>query len=285
MYILELNVRLRKVTPQNPSSERNLLISRKLVLGTPLGANPQQSTSTGGENIKKIPGKAAPKTGQRGRSRVVPPGDGGPSGHGHGPAPTGAPPPVPGVVTCAAAGGGGGGAGAPVVPVVRNAQYIYRSPLVIIEIEGKKVSWDHNKYASKAFCAMACGLAFAPQGYIVHVFPDKVDVISTFRDVNDMTIKCEAESINMQRDDQSLATQFDTLTDQLVKILVKQLMTTATTAYLSFAQKRILGLKYHSDASMRHSPACLNCFHCPTLHSVTATNQDAAVLATPYETF
>ena len=233
------NTAARIETPQNPSSERNPLISRKLVLGTPLGANPQQSTSTGGENVKTIPGKGAPKipkTGQHGHShgRVVPSGDGASSGHGCGPAPTGAHAHVPGVVTRAAAGGGGGGAGAPVVPV-QNAQYIYRSPLVIIEIEGKKVSWDHNKYASKAFCAMACGLAFAPQGYIVHVFPDKVDVISTFRDVNDMTIKCEAERINMQRDDQNLATQFDTLTDRLVEILVKQLMTTATTANLSFA--------------------------------------------------
>ena len=221
------NTAARIETPQNPSSEQNPLISRKLILGTPLGANPQQSTSTGGENVKTIPGKDAPKTpktGQHGRSRgrVVPSGDGGPSGRGPGPAPTGAPAPVPGVVThaTAAAGGGSGGAGAPVVPVP-NAQYIYRSPLVIIEIEGKKVSWDHNKYASKAFCAMACGLAFAPQGYIVHVFPDKVDVISIFRDVNDMTIKCEAERINMQRDDQCLATQFDTLTDPLVEILVK----------------------------------------------------------------
>ena len=285
------NTAARIETPQNPSSERNPLISRKLVLSTPLGANPQQSTSTRGENVKTIPGKGAPKTpktGQRGHShgRVVRSGDGAPSGRGRGPAPTGAHAPVPGVVTRAAAvaGGGGGGAGAPVVPVP-NAQYIYRSPLVIIEIEGKKVSWDHNKYASKAFCAMACGLAFAPQGYIVHVFPDKVDVISTFRDVNDMTIKCEAEHINMQRDDQCLATQFDTLTDRLVEILVRQLLTTATTANLSFAQKRILGLKYHSDALMRHGPACLNCFHCPTLHSVRAANQDAAVLATPYETF
>ena len=271
-----------------------IIISRKLILGTPFGANPQQSTSTGGENVKKIPGKGAPKapkSGQHGCSHghVVPSGDGGPSGRGHGPARTGAPAPVPGVVTRAVAvavvgGGGGGGAGAPVVPVA-NAQYIYRSPLAIIKIEGKKVSWDHNKYASKAFCAMACGLAFAPQGYIVHVFPDKVDVISTFQDVNDKTIKCEAECINMQRDDQLLATQFDTLTDRLVEILVKQLLTTATTANLSFAQKQVLGLKYHSDASMRHGPACLNCFHCPTLNSVRATNQDAAVLATPYETF
>ena len=274
------NTAARIETPQNPSSERNQHISRKIVLGTPLGANPQQSTSTGGENVKTIPAKGAPKTGSRGHS--VPSGRGAPSG----PAPTGAHAPVPGVVTHAAAvaGGGGGGAGGPVVPVP-NAQYIYRSPLVIIEIEGKKVSWDHNKYASKAFCTMACGLAFAPQGYIVHVFPDKVDVISTFRDVNDMTIKCEAEHINMQRDDQNLATQFDTLTDRLVEILVKQLMTTATTANLSFAQKRILGLKYHSDASMRHGPACLNCFHCSTLNCVRAANQDAAVLATPYETF
>ena len=280
------NTAARIETPQNPSSERNQRISRKLVLGTPLGTNPQQSTSTGGENVKTIPGKGAPKTGRRGRG--VPSGHGVPSGRGapSGPAPTGAHAPVPGVVTraAAAAGGGGGGAGAPVVPVP-NAQYVYRSPLVIIEIEGKKVSWDHNKYASKAFCAMACGLAFAPQGYIIHVFPDKVDVISTFRDVNDMTIKCEAERINMQRDDQNLATQFDTLTDRLVEILVKQLMTTATTANLSFAQKQNLDLKYHSDASMRHGPACLNCFHCPTLNSVRATNQDAAVLATPYETF
>ena len=280
------NTAARIETPQNPSSERNQRISRKLILGTPLGANPQQSTSTGGENVKTIPGKGAPKTGQCGHGRGVPSGRGAPSGHGHCPAPTGPHAPVPGVVThaAAAAGGGSGGAGAPVVPVP-NAQYIYRSPLVIIEIEGKKVSWDHNKYASKAFCAMACGLAFALQGYIVHVFPDKVDVISTFRDVNDMTIKCEAEGINMQRDDQNLATQFDTLTDQLVEILVKQLMTTVTTANLSFAQKRILGLKYHSDASMRHGPACLNCFHCPTLNSVRAVNQDAGVMATPYETF
>ena len=132
---------------------------------------------------------------------------------------------------------------------------------------------------------MACGLAFAPQGYIVHVFPDKVDVISTCRDVSDMTIKCEAERINMQRDDQNLATQFDTLTARLVEILVKQLMTTVTTANLSFAQKRILGLKYHSDASMQHGVACLNCFHCPTLNSVRAVNQDAVVMATPYKTF
>ena len=165
--------------------------------------------------MKTIPAKGTPKTGQRGRGHAH--ARGAPSAHGRGPAPTPACAPVPGVVTRAAAaaataaGGGGGGVGAPVVPV-RNAQYIYRSPLVIIEVEGKKVSWDHNKYASKAFCAMACGLAFAPQGYIVHVFPDKVDIISTCWDVNDMTIKCEAECINMQRHDQNLATQFDTLT-------------------------------------------------------------------------
>ena len=97
---------------------------------------------------------------------------------------------------------------------------------------------------------MACGLAFALQGYIVHVFPDKVDVISTCRDVNDMTMKCEAERINMQRDDQNLASQFDTLTARLVEILVKQLMTTVTTTNFSFAEKRNLGLKYHSDAKM-----------------------------------
>ena len=123
-------------TPQNPSSERNPLISRKLVLTTPFGANPQQSTSTGGENVKTIPGKGAPKTGHRGRGHGVPSGCGAPSG----PAPTGAHAPVPGVVTHAVAaaggGGGGGGAGGPVVPVP-NAQYIYRSPLEIIEIEGK----------------------------------------------------------------------------------------------------------------------------------------------------
>ena len=247
-----------------------------------MGTNPQHSTSTGGENVKTIPAKCPPKTGRRGRGRR----HGAPSARGCGAAPTCAHAPVPGVVTCAAAvaGGGGGGAGAPVVPVP-NAQYIYRSPLVIIEVEGKKVSWDHNKYASKAFCVMACGLAFASQGYIVHVFPDKVDVISTCWDVNDMTIKCEAERINMQRDDQNLATQFDTLTAQLVEILVKQLMTTVTTANLSFAEKRNLGLKYHSDARMQHGRACVNCFHCQTLNSVRAVNQDAVVMATPYETF
>ena len=204
---------VRIETPQNTSSERNQHISRKLLLGTPLAANPQHSTSTGGENVKTIPAKGAPKTGRHGRGHGR--GRGTPSALGRGPAPTATHAPVPGVVThaatAAAAGGGGGGAGAPVVPVP-NAQYIYRSPLVIIEVEGKKVSWDHNKYASKAFCAMACGLAFVLQGYIVHVFPDKVDVISTCWDVNDMTIKCEAEHINMQRDDQNLAIQFDTLT-------------------------------------------------------------------------
>ena len=79
-------------TPQNPSSERNQHISRKLVLGTPLGANPQQSTSTGGENVKTIPGKGAPKTGRRGhghghgRGCGVPSGRGAPSGRGRGPA-------------------------------------------------------------------------------------------------------------------------------------------------------------------------------------------------------
>ena len=195
-------------TPQNPSSEQNQRISRKLILGTPLGANPQLSTSTG-ENVKTIPAKGPPKTGQRGH------GCGAPSAHGcgRGAPPTGTPAPVPGVVNHAAtaAGGHGGGGDAP-APPPQNAQYIYRSPLVIVEVEGKKVSWDHNKCASKAFCAMACGLAFAPQSYIVHVFPDRVDVVSTCRDLNDMTIKCEVERINMQRHDQNLVTQFDTLT-------------------------------------------------------------------------
>ena len=99
-------------TPQNPSSERNQRISRKLLLGTPSGANPQQSTSMGGENVKTIPAKGAPKTGQHGH------GHGAPSARGA--APTGACAPVPGVVThaaAAAAAGGGGGVGAPVVPV------------------------------------------------------------------------------------------------------------------------------------------------------------------------
>ena len=62
-------------------------------------------------------------------------------------------------------------------------------------------------------------------------------------------------------------------------------MTTATTANLSFAQKQNLGLKYHSDARMRYGQACVNCFHCPTLNSVRAANQDAAVIVTPYKTF
>ena len=100
--------------------------------------------------MKTVPGKGAPKTGRCGCGCGR--GCGAPSARGRGPAPTGTHAPVAGVVThaatAAAAGGGGGGAGAPVVPVP-NAQYIYRSPLVIIEIEGKKVSWDHDKYASK----------------------------------------------------------------------------------------------------------------------------------------
>ena len=105
---------LRIETPQNPSSEWNQCISRIVLVGTPLGANPQQSTSTGGENVKTIPAKGAPKTGQHGRGHSAP------SAHGRGAAPTGAHAPVPGVVTraaTAAAAGGGGGAGAPVVPV------------------------------------------------------------------------------------------------------------------------------------------------------------------------
>ena len=103
-------------TSQTPSSERNQRISRKLLLGTPLGTNPQQSTSTGGENVKTFPAKGALKTGRCGHGH----GHGAPSARGHGAAPTGARAPVPGVVTCAAtatAAGGGGGAGAPVVPV------------------------------------------------------------------------------------------------------------------------------------------------------------------------
>ena len=154
-----------------------------------------------------------------------------------------------------------------------------------MEIEGKKVNWDHNKYALKAFCAMACGLAFAPQGYIVHVFPDRVDVISTFRDVNDMTIKYEGERFNMQKDDQNLATEFNNLTSRLVEILVKQIMSTAVTANLSFAGKQNLGLKYHSDARMGHGSPCMTCYHCQGLNNVQAVNQDATVAATPYKNF
>ena len=102
-------------TPQNPSSERNQCISIKLLLGTPLGTNPQPSTSTGGENVKTIPVKGAPKTGQHGHGH----GRGAPSAHGHGAPPTGTPAHVPGVVTHAAAAAvaGGGGGGALVAPV------------------------------------------------------------------------------------------------------------------------------------------------------------------------
>ena len=92
-------------------------------------------------------------------------------------------------------------------------------------------------YLLKAFCELACALAFALQGYIVHVFPERIDIVSASRNCNDMTIDCLAERINIQKHDKNLLTQFDTLTSRLVQILVMQLMTTANIATMSFAEK------------------------------------------------
>ena len=100
-----------------------------------------------------------------------------------------------------------------------------------------------------------------------------------------MTIKSECERINIQKDDQNLLAQFDTLTSRLVEILVQQLMTTASTATMSFGQKQLLGLKYHSDAKMQHGVACRNCYHCNGLNNVMALNQGRAVRNTPFELF
>ena len=270
----------RTETPQNPSTKQNQHISRKLNLRTPSGTNPQPSTSTGGDNPKTVPVKGHPKTGGHGR------------GHGHRAPPTGgrgAPPtggagPGPGV----GAGGaglaaGGGGGGGPAAPHARNAQYIFRSPL-LIEVEGKKVSWDHNMYSSKAFCELTCALAFVPQGHIVHVFPQRIDIVSASQNCNDMTIDCLAEHINIQKHDNNLLTQFDTLTSRLVEILVTQLMTTANIATMSFAEQQQLGLKYYSDATTPHGRACRNCYHCNGLNNIRTLNLMPGVAVAPYET-
>ena len=57
---------VRLETPHNPSTERNKGISRKLILHTPSGRNPQPSTLTGGNNPKTVPAKCRPKTHGRG---------------------------------------------------------------------------------------------------------------------------------------------------------------------------------------------------------------------------
>ena len=118
-------------TPQNTSSEQNQHISRKLLLGTPLATNPQHSTCTGGENVKTIPAKGAPKTGWhgRGRGRGHGRGHGAPSAHGRGAAPTATHAPVPGVVTRAAAAAVAGGGG--VVRVL--LLYLFQMPSTYTE--------------------------------------------------------------------------------------------------------------------------------------------------------
>ena len=277
-------------TPQNPSTQRNQGIPRKLILCTPRGPTLQPSTSTGGTNPKTVPAKGRPKTpvhGRgRGRAHGAPAGSGcgAPSGGGVG-AP-GVGPGVPGRGHGAAgAGCGGHGRGHGGAALVRNARYPFRSPLVIVEVEGKKVNWDHNMYSSKAFCEIASALAFALQGYIVHVFPERVDLVSAYRDHTDMTIKCEAEQINIQKNDQNLVAAFDTLTSRLVQILVKQMMRTASITTMSFDEKRQLGLNYHSDAKKRYRPACRNCFHCDHVNNIYQMNRLRDVRATHFEPF
>ena len=53
-----------------------------------------------------------------------------------------------------------------------------------------------------------------------------------------MTIDCQVEQINIQKNDQNLVAAFDTLTSRLVQILVKQMMTTASITTKSFEEKR-----------------------------------------------
>ena len=284
-------------TPQNPSTQRNPGIARKLILRTAGGPTPQPSTSTGGTHAKKFPAKGHPKTAARGRGcgrahgtpasggRRAP--AGAPGGHGVG-AP-GVGPGVPGRGRGAAGAGcgspGRGGRGHDGAALVRNAWYPFRSPLVIVEVQGKKVNWDHNIYSSKAFCEIASALAFAPQGYIVHVFNERVDLVSAYRNHTDMTIHCEVEQINIQKNDQNLVAAFDTLTSRLVQILVKQMMTMASITTMSFDEKRQLHLNYHSDAKKGHGAACRNCFHCNCVNNIHQINRLRAVRATQFETF
>ena len=174
------------------------------------------------------------------------------------------------------------GAGAPLNP---NARYPFRSPLVIVEVQGKKINWDHNLYSFKALCKICCALTFAPQGYIVHVFPERVDLVSAYRNHNDMTIDCEVEQINIQKNDQNLVAVFDTLTSRLVQILVKQMMRTASTTTKSFEEKRQLCLNYHSDAKKGYGPACRNCFHCNRVQNIHQINRLNVVRGTQFEAF
>ena len=205
-------------TPHNLSTQQNPGITRKLILPNPQGPTPQvpqPSTSTGGtRHQKKVPAKRGPKTAPRGRGHpcgapaggacsapggacsrrgVSTPGLGrsGP-GRGHA-APRGG----RGCRGRGRRGGGGGGASAPLNP---NARYPFKSPLVIVEAQGKKINWDHNLYSSKALCEICCALAFAPQGYIVHVFPERVDLVSAYRNHNDMTIDCQVEQIQYSKE-------------------------------------------------------------------------------------
>ena len=287
-------------TPQNPSTKQNQQISRQLILHSPLGPNPQPSTSTGTSDPKTVPAKSHHKTGKhghgcgRGCGRGTPPTAGPTPGVGAGVPGGGSPGDASGVGAGANDGGSGGaharrgGRGGGVDPGAApnpNIWYNFRSPLVIVEVQGKKVGWDHNIYSSKAFCEVAAGLAFAPQGYIIHVFPDRVDTVSAYHDRSDMTVKCEAEHFNLQQNGVNLVAAFQSLTEPLVQILVKQMMTTASITTNSFEEKQALGLNYYSDAKKRHGPACFNCYHCDQLHNIWATNQILGVRNTAFEPF
>ena len=80
-----------------------------------------------------------------------------------------------------------------------------------------------------------------------------------------MTMQCELEQINIQKNYQNLVAAFDTLTSRLVQILVKQMMTTASITTMSFDEKRQLRLNYHSDAKKGHGAACKKLFSIVTV--------------------
>ena len=95
----------------------------------------------------------------------------------------------------------------------------FHTPLLIIEVEGDKPTFDYNYHAAKGMYAICSGLAFNPLGVIIYVFHARFEIVTAKRDPVQGVIVYEMELVRMQCGEELLFTQLKYFTKKLYKFL------------------------------------------------------------------
>ena len=107
------------------------------------------------------------------------------------------------------------------------------------------------------------GLAFSPTGFLVHVFPTKIQLIKTKRNSGSGHISLHRETIVLEEGVTAFYNNMCTLIQRLVEMVVLQLTSGAQVTEMLITAMRLRGVKPTLDTHRTGVQVCDGCFSLP----------------------